>query len=82
MLGVRVFKGLTLMSVISHERARVAALTRSRSADDPDLTDARQKLAAERLAAYIKRTLNAAPPLTDEQRSKLAAILRAPGEAR
>lgn len=29
----------------------------------------------ERLAAFIKRTVDAAPPLTDEQRDRIAAAL-------
>lgn len=61
------------------ERARVASLTRSRSADDPDLIDARRNLKTERLADYIKRTVDAAPPLTDAQRERLALLLRAGG---
>jgi hypothetical protein len=60
----------------TQERARVASLTRSRSADDPDLLDARRALAAARLADYITRTVAAAPPLTDAQRSQLALLLR------
>lgn len=63
------------MSVIHHERARVAALSRSRTTDDPELVNARRNLAAERLAAYIKRTVDEAPPLTDEQRTRLALLL-------
>ena len=63
------------MSVLLHERAKVAALSRSRDSDDPDLVNARRNLAAERLAAYIERTVEAAPPLTDEQRTRLAALL-------
>lgn len=64
------------MSVLHHERARVAALTRSRKSDDPDLVDARRNLAAERLAAYIEKTVAAAPPLTPEQRTRLTELLR------
>lgn len=64
------------MSVLHHERARVAALTRSRTSDDPDLVDARRNLAAERLAAYIEKTVAAAPPLTPEQRTRLTELLR------
>lgn len=59
----------------THQRARVASLTRSRTADDPDLLDARRNLAAERLAVVIERTVSAAPPLTDDQRSRLALLL-------
>ena len=32
--------------------------------------------AAAKIAAYIERTLAAAPPLTDEQRVRLAELLR------
>jgi hypothetical protein len=61
----------------THERARVASLSRSRTTDDPELVDARRNLRAERLADYIKRTVDAAPPLSPEQRSRLALILTA-----
>ncbi len=65
------------------ERARVAALSRDRAPDDPELLDARRNLRAERLAAAIRETVDAAPPLTDDQRARLAALLHAPaGSAR
>lgn len=35
----------------------------------------------KRLAEYIKRTVEAAPPLTAEQRARLAAILTPPVSA-
>lgn len=38
-------------------------------------TEARRDLAAAKLEAYIAKTVAAAPPLTPEQRDKLAAIL-------
>ncbi len=55
---------------------RVAALTRSRTLDDPELVAARRDLSAERLADYIRKTVEAAPPLTDSQRDRLALLLR------
>lgn len=58
------------------ERARVASLTRSRNPDDPELVDARRNLRAERLAEHIRRTVEVAPPLTPEQRDRLALLLR------
>lgn len=58
------------------ERARVASLSRSRTPDDPELVDARRNMRAERLAEHIKRTVDAAPPLTVEQRDRLALLLR------
>ena len=64
------------MSASTTERARVAALTRSRTSDDPDLIAARQRFTVARLSEYIKKTVDAAPPLTVEQRDKLALLLR------
>lgn len=68
------------MSVLHHQRARVAALSRSRTTDDPELVTARRELAAERLAAYIKNTVDTAPELTPEQRQRLAALLSGGGQ--
>lgn len=62
-------------------------VTRSRLAnvlkDDPaaDVTDLRRQMKAERLAAYIRSTVDAMPPLTEDQRAKLAALFRSPGVA-
>ncbi len=58
------------------ERARVASLTRSRSADDPDLLAARRNLRAARAEEYVRQLVEAAPPLTAEQRDRLAVLLR------
>lgn len=60
----------------THQRARIAALTRSRTADDPDLIDAKQKLRSMMLAEHIKRVVDGAPPLTDAQRHALARMLQ------
>lgn len=57
-------------------RGKIAALSRSRSSDDPELIEARRVLAAEKLADYIKRTVETAPPLSDEQRDRLVALIR------
>lgn len=58
------------------ERARYAALTRSRTPDDPDLLAARRDLRAERLAEQIEKVVSAAPPLTEEQVDRLTGLLR------
>lgn len=65
------------------KRARLASLTRSRAVDDPALVDARRDLKAARLEDHIQRIVDAAPPLTPEQRDRLASILRGatPGAA-
>lgn len=57
-------------------RAQVAALTRSRDDNDPDLITARRDLAEANLADYIRRVVDTAPPLTAEQRDRLALLLR------
>lgn len=60
---------------ITAARAQVAALTRHNS--DPDrLLVARRSLASAKLSAYIQRTVDSAPPLTTEQRDRLALLLR------
>lgn len=56
-------------------RGRVASLSRSRNADDPEFIDAKRDLASEKIAQYIERVVADAPPLTDAQRSRLAALL-------
>ena len=60
----------------THERARVASLTRSRTADDPELVAARRNMRTERLADYIAKVVDAAPPLTLAQRARLALLLQ------
>jgi hypothetical protein len=59
----------------TQERARVAALTRSRWTDDSDLVAARRDLAAARLALYIEKTVAACPELTAEQVDRLSLLL-------
>ena len=70
-----------MSTAVLRERGRVASLTRSRSADDPELIEARTNLAAEKLAAYVSAVVAEAPPLTDAQRDRIAALLR-PTKAR
>jgi len=65
----------------TQERARVASLSRSRKSDDPELIEARRNMRAERLAEHVARVVAEAPPLTDEQRERIAALLRAGGAA-
>jgi hypothetical protein len=58
------------------ERARIASLSRSRTADDPTLLEARRNFRAERLAAHVTKVVAQAPPLTPAQRDRIAALLR------
>lgn len=60
-------------------RSARARLAKSAQANGPNSTvtaDARREFAAARLDDYIRDTLAKAPPLTDEQRSRLADLLR------
>lgn len=59
----------------THQRARVAALSRHKPPDDPDLLEAKRSLRAAVLAARIRESVAESPPLTDAQRSKLAVLL-------
>jgi hypothetical protein len=66
---------------VSSSRAKVAGLTLGvrtgkRQPDDPELVDAYRGLAEAKINDYIERVLAAAPPLTDEQRTRLAELLR------
>jgi hypothetical protein len=65
------------MSVIKSGRGRVAALSRSRHPNDPELVKARRDLAANVIAQHAAKVVAKAPPLTAEQRDRIAAILRA-----
>jgi hypothetical protein len=59
-------------------RAREAALKRHRKPDDPAITAAiaeRRYVAAEE---YVRRIVAEAPPLSAEQRSRLAVLLLTP----
>lgn len=58
----------------THTRSRIAHVKKA----DPsaDVTELKRQLKAERLEDYIKRAVDAAPPLTLEQRDRLAALLR------
>jgi hypothetical protein len=56
-------------------RARVAALKRHHPNDQETIELARN-FRAERLAEYIQRVVDMAPPLTEAQRDKLAILLR------
>ena len=57
-------------------RARLNALQRHRAADDPEIVTARRDLRAARAADYVRKLVDGAPPLTDEQRDRLAVLLR------
>lgn len=55
------------------KRSRLANTLRQNPS--ADVTELRRDLKAARLEDYIKRTVDAAPPLTVEQRERLAHLL-------
>lgn len=59
---------------VAKHRARVASLTRSRTVDDPDLIAARRDLAAAAATSHIERILATAPPLSADQRQRIAGL--------
>lgn len=63
---------MTVSAPVAHQRARIAALSRDRAPDDPDLLDAYSLLRAIRLAEQVRKT---APLLTPQQRGDIARML-------
>lgn len=43
--------------------------------NNPNKEEVARDYAAEKLAAYIEKVVDEAPPLTDEQRNRLAVLL-------
>ena len=65
-----------LSPVVAHHRARIAALSRDRNQDDPEIIGARRALAAALLEEQVQRVIGGWPPLSEAQINKIAAILR------
>lgn len=57
-------------------RAKIGGLTRDRAADDPELLDAKRDLAELNIRNYIAKVLSKAPPLSDEQRARIAGLFQ------
>jgi hypothetical protein len=65
-------------STAQQARSRLASAHRRH--DDPEKIDeARRDLAAANIEAYVRKVVDAAPPLTPEQRDRLA-LLFGPGQ--
>lgn len=67
---------MALSKAAAHQRAKLANLSRGRQPDDPEIIEARRNLRAEMLADHVANVVAQAPPLTAEQRDRIAAILR------
>lgn len=53
----------------------------ARGGDPERVLETKRDLAAERIAAYVERVVAQAPPLSPEQRDRLALLLRGTGAA-
>jgi len=60
---------------VASAAGRLAILKRWHPDDSPKVTAAERELRAEKLAAHIRKAVDAAPPLTTEQRVRLAELL-------
>jgi len=58
----------------THTRSKIAVTIKKNP--DADITELRQQLKAERLADHITKIVDAAPPLSVEQRTRLALLLK------
>lgn len=65
----------SIAPAVAETRARYAARRRYNTADAPTVLEAGRDLAAAKLEDYIARVVAAAPPLTTEQRSRIASLL-------
>lgn len=68
---------------VTHARSRLAleAKRQRREGGDPNspaLVRARQHLAEEKIREFVERVVSQAPPLTAEQRARLASLLTDP----
>ena len=63
----------------SSERARIGWLVRNEAPDDV-IAEARRNLRALRLEEHVQKVLAGAPPLNDEQRERIAALLITGGD--
>lgn len=60
----------------THHRARIAGMKRQNP--NADTTEAERDLKAARAEEYIRGLVETFPPLTGEQKARLAALLRQP----
>lgn len=60
---------------VEQARNRVANATRTHGPKSPEVVAARSSLATEKIAAFVKRVVAEAPPLSDEQRDKIVHAL-------
>jgi hypothetical protein len=61
---------------LSWTKTRSTIALTKKTNPDADVTELQRQLKAERLELHIQQTVDAAPPLTAEQRERLATLLR------
>lgn len=63
---------------LAQQRARVARAERhaQRSGDRSGVDTVRRDYAAAKIADYVERIVESAPPLTTDQQARIAALLR------
>ncbi len=60
---------------------RLNVMRRHHGSDDPRVVELHREVAADAIARYVARVVDAAPPLSDEQANRIAALLRSPAAA-
>jgi hypothetical protein len=70
-----------MSSTLGTLKSQRALAVRHHGHDSPQAHTAAEKLAAEKVSVYLERLLSEAPPLSDEQRIKLSALLLTGGAA-
>lgn len=58
------------------KRGRLAARTRHHGPDDPQVRALATEFAVDRLEEHVRRIVDGSPPLTGEQRDRIAVLLR------
>lgn len=61
-------------------RSQIAGTVKNNPNNKSKADDLRRQLRESRLAEHIRKTVDAAPPLTADQRDRLALILRGDAE--
>ena len=65
-----------ISSEVASRRAKLGGLGKNRPHDVAAIEAAKVALRLAKAEEYVKRLVNAAPPLTSEQRDRLAVLLR------
>ncbi|NUL43753.1 hypothetical protein F7P69_00865 [Cellulosimicrobium funkei] len=62
-----------------HARAHIARLSQTHPKDHPEIVAARQALKTMRLEEHVRGVVDSWPPLSDEQKARVGALLRPAG---